>query len=164
MSKRLYTAFSFLDFIWSLLQRLSCVFALIYSVAHFDENPFLFIIASGLCIYFIFTIGADQIIVYQDRITKSNKSFSALIFRPKDSTYYINQIKAAYLQTIPKSETGEIVAAVLLTSIFSKRKVIKDNLKPIFFDLKSGETVNFETSLENHKMKRIVDVVNSLLK
>jgi len=162
MGRRLYTALSLFEFIWTLLLRLACIFGLIFSLQHYKENPIAIVIVSAICFLLIFIIGDDQIIVYQDRITQTTNSFSSLIFKSKGRTFDIAQIKSAYLQSIPKLGPTEIGAIVLLTLIVPKRNANSDKTRPIFFKLKSGEIVKFDTNLEHSKMKRIVEIVNSL--
>lgn len=164
MNKRLYTGFSLFEFIWTLFLRLACVFGLIFSLAHYDENPVVIIIVSALCLLFIFLIGDDQVIVYQDKVTQTTNSFSSLIFKSKDKTFNIDQIKSAYLQSPPESDPIEIGVAVLLDIALPKRTANRSKTRPIFFELKNGQTVKFDTNLESGKMKRIVETVNSLTK
>jgi hypothetical protein len=164
MSKRLYTGFSFFEFIKTLLLRLACTFGLIYSLAHYDENPIVIIIVSLLCLLFILILGDDQIIIYQDKIIQTTNSFASLIFRSKDKSIDISKIKSAYLQPFVKPDPAEIGVAVLLALVLPRDSSNRDKAQPIFFELKSGEILTFNTNLENKKMKQIVEIVNSLTK
>lgn len=162
MSKRLYTGFSFFEFITMLLLRLVCAFGLIYSLPHYDENPVVIIIVSVLCLLFILILGDDQIVIYQDKIIQTTNSFASLIFRSKGKSIDIYKIKSAYLAPFVRPNPTEIGVAVLLAFVLPRNNSNRDKTKPIFFELKSGEILKFDTNLENGKMKRIVEIVNSL--
>lgn len=167
MNKRLYTGISFYEFIMAQLARFGCVVGFVYLLAHFNENPVVITGAALLCVLLLSIIGDDQIVVYQDKITQQNNSLASIIFRSKGQTIKINGIKSAYLQ--PEASATEIGAAValsfLLSAVLSKRKgsSSRNKTRPIFFDLKDGGTAQFDTNLEMGKMKKIVDLVNSLI-
>jgi len=162
MTKRLYTGFSFFEFINMLFLRLACVFGLIFTLPHYDENPVLIIIVSAICLLLMFFLGDDQIIVYEDRVTQITNSFSSLIFKSKGKTIKMNEIKYAHLQSLPKSSPSEIGVAILLAAVLPKGNIDRDKARPIFFELKNGDTLKFDTNLESNKMKKIVEIVNSL--
>jgi hypothetical protein len=61
-----------------------------------------------------------------------------------------------------KPDPTEIGIAVLSALALPSSNSNRDKTKPIFFELKSGEILKFDTNLENEKMKRIVEIVNSL--
>jgi hypothetical protein len=117
---------------------------------------------SLLCLLFILILGDDQIIIYQDKIIQTTNSFASLIFRSKDKSIDIYKIKSAYLQPFVKPDPTEIGIAVLSALALPSSNSNRDKTKPIFFELKSGEILKFDTNLENEKMKRIVEIVNSL--
>ncbi len=164
MSKRIYTGFSFFEFVWNLILRVVCVVGLIYALSHYEENPSVIIIVVILCVLFILFIGDDQIIVYNDKVTQTTNSFSSLIIKSKGTTYDISKIKSAFLETPNKSTATEIGATAVLSLVFPKRNPNRDNTHPIYFSLKNGETVKFDTNLESSKMKKIVEIVNSFTK
>jgi hypothetical protein len=136
---------------------------LIYSLSHYAENPVVIIIVAALFLLFIINIGDDQIIVYQDRVTQTKNSISSFLFKSKNKTCKIEDIKSAYLQPISNSSPTEIGIALLLAFILPKR-VNQHQTQPIYFDLKSGKTVQMDTYLENRKMGKIITMVNSLAK
>jgi len=156
MSKRIYTGFSFFEFIWTLFLRIAAVFGLIYSLFYFDENPIIISLVVFLCLLAILFIGDDQIVLYPDRLVHMTNSFASLIFRQKGKTYEIQNIKCAYLQ--PKGSGSELAVGMLLAFMLSKRNSSRS--RPIFLDLKNGETVRIETYLERNQMKKIVNIIN----
>jgi len=159
MNKPLYTGFSFYELIWTLFLRLAAVIGIIYSLSHYDENPAVILFISIISLALILILGDDQIIVYSDKITQSTNSFASLIFNSKGLTYQIQDIKNAYLQPSTTSPT-EIGAGILLALIMQKQN--NDKSRPIFLEMKNGETIRLETKLERNKMKKIVETVNSL--
>lgn len=162
-AKLIYRAFSFFEFVWSLLLRLACVGALVYALAHFDENPVVISIFAGFCLLFIFILGDDQVSVYSDRVVHSTNSLASLLFGGKGRVYKIDELKKAYLKPedkLPNAfETGVIV---LLVALLPKRTRANPT-HPIFFDTKSGGTLQLDTHLSHRQMQKIVESVNSLL-
>lgn len=159
MSKRLYMGFSFLEFIRTLLLRLAATATLIFSVIHIKENPVVIAIISFLSLLAILFLGEDQIIVYSDKVIQKTNSFASLIFNSKDITLEIKNIKSAYLEQA-NSNAKEIIPIVWLAFILPKQNINQST--SIFFNLKNGKTIAIETYLEENKMKKIVDIVNSL--
>lgn len=78
MSKKLYTGFSFYQFVWLLFLRLAVVTGMVYALVHYDENPALITVVAVVCAIFIFILGDDQVIVYGDRVVQTTNSFAAL--------------------------------------------------------------------------------------
>ncbi len=163
-TKPLYKGFSIFEFIWTLFLRLVGVIGLVYSLAHYEENPVVVLIVSGLLLLFIFVTGDDQIIIYEDRITQTTNSFGSLIFQSKGNTIDIATIKHAYLEPYVKPGISETGAAAVLAFLVPGSRVNRGKTKSIFFELKNGEAVTFETNLESAKRKSIVEIVNSLVR
>ena len=162
-SKMIYRAFSFFGFAWTLFLRLACVVALVYALAHYNENPVVIIVFACICVFCIFFIGDDQVTVYADRIVHSSNSLLSLILNSKGRTIYLAEIKKAYLQpaTDPSAfETG--VIAVLATVASNRRS--SNRSKPIYLKMVSGETKQLDTYLDVDQMQRIVDEINLLVK
>ncbi len=164
MPKKLYTGFSFFQFIWLLFLRLAVVTGMVYALVHYEENPALIIVVAVVCVIFILILGDDQVIVYEDRVVQTTNSFAALFFRKNDKTIFINDVKLAYLENKPASSAAEIGVAVALNFLLPKQSANRDNAKPIFFDLKDNTTVQIDTHLETGKMKCIAELVNALVK
>src|SRR5205085_3308153 len=131
MSKRIYTAFSFSQFIWSVILRLAALFGLIYSLPHFDENPIVISIVVLFCFLAILFFGDDQIVIYSDKVVQTTNSFASFLFNSKDGIYEIENIKSAYLQ--PVGSIPEIGTAILLFSFLLNKNNSK-NSRPIFLD------------------------------
>ena len=163
MTKRLYTGFSFSQFIWTLLLRLAAAFGLIYSLLYYAENPVVISIVAILCLFFIIIIGDDQIVIYKNKVTQSTNSLLSLIFKNRGKSYIISEIKSAYLPTLPTISPGDIVGAVALGLILPKNDLGYNKTFPIFFDLKNGETVKFDTDLGTNKREKIVSIINTLV-
>lgn len=159
MDKRLYTGFSLIELIGTLFLRLAALFGLIYSLAYFDENPVVISVAALFCLLIVVFIGDDQIVVYPDKVIQTTNSLSSLIFRNTGTIYKIEDIKIAYLQ--PIGSATEFAGAFLLASLLPKQNY--DRSRPIFLDLKSGETVRIATNLGREKMKTIVKTINNLV-
>src|SRR5688572_12090007 len=102
-TKIIYRAFSFFDFARTLVLRLVCVVAMVYALAHYEENPVVIIVFACFCVFAILILGDDEITVYSDRIVQSKNSIGSLIFNVKAKTFYLNEIKSAYLEpsTLP---------------------------------------------------------------
>jgi hypothetical protein len=164
MSKKLYTAFSFFGFIWSLVLRLACVFAIVYFTTVYNENPAVILFLVIVCIILIFIIGNDQIVVYTDKIIQTDTSFSSLFFKSKGQIYLIEDIKLAYIPEKPTSSKTEISVAMFIMFLLPKRRSQLDNSFSICLNLKNGETKKIETSLGKSKMIDIVKDINTLVK
>jgi xanthosine utilization system XapX-like protein len=160
MSKRLYTGFSFWESLSMFFARIAATVGLIYALLHFEENPVVIAIVSLLCLLLIVFIGDDQITVYSDRIVQKTNSLASLFYTSKGKVYAIKDIKQASLQ--PPSTTEEIGATVLLAAILPKQNN-RSTSRPIFLDLKNGETVRLNTDLNESAMRKIVELVNSLI-
>ena len=62
---------------------------------------------------------------------------------------------------MPKPSPVDIGVGVLLVALLPKRNSTSKSI-PIFFNLKNGETVKFDSDLENKKLMKIVELVNSM--
>ena len=142
-----------------IILRLAATFGLVYSIVSFDENPIVISIVVIFCLLIILFIGDDQIIVYPDRVIQKTNSFASLFLKSPDCCYKIQDIKSAYLQST--GSHTEIGVALLIYSLLPKRNT-SNKSNPIFLDLKNGKTVRIETDLEWNKMKKIIDIINSL--
>jgi len=163
MSKKLYTGFSAFQIFRTLFFRLAALVGILYSLPHYNENPVVIIVLVAFCSLFIFFIGADQIVVYEDRIIQTTDSLAYLIFRSKDKVVEIENIESAFLSTRPPSSPSDISVAVILSLILPKSNRTGTYIKPIFFNLKNGKTDQILTHIDNSKMQKIVDLVNSLI-
>jgi hypothetical protein len=141
------------------------VFALVYSLAHFEENRIIISVFACLCLLFIFTLGDDQISVYSDKVVHSTNSLASLLFQSKGKIYFIKEINKAYLKTeeekMPNAfEVGFIVLLVALLPNGNR----SNNATPIYFDTNTGETWRLNTNLSHKQMKNVVGTVNALIR
>ncbi len=164
MSKKLYTAFSFFDFIWFLVLRLVCVIGVVYFTTIYNENPPVILFILIICCILIFILGDDKITIYEDRIEQSDNSFSSLFFKTNCETYLIEDIKLAYIPEKPTSSKTEIGVAMFITFLLPRKRSHWNNSVSFFLDLKNGETKEIETSLGESKIKNLVMDINSLVK
>ncbi len=162
MSKKLYTVFSISGFIWSLVLRLVCIIAIIYFTTIYNENPPLILFLIIICGIQIFTLGINEIIVYNDRIVQTDNSFSSLLLKSKGQTYLIENIKLAYIPQKPKASANEIGVSLLIMFLLPRRR--NEKINSFFIDFKNGETKEIETSLGESKMIELVKDVNTLAK
>ena len=162
MSKKVYTAFSIFEILWTLVLRMICVIFLIYILVHYEENPTLIIIIAVICLLLILFIGDDQITVYTDKIIQNTNSFGSLIFNNNGTTLKLENIKVAYLETTKKSSVKELGMAGIIAFLLPIQNKNRDKKTLIYFELNSGEILNFETNLEKSKLIKIVELVNSL--
>jgi hypothetical protein len=164
MTKKLYTAFSFPDFIWLLILRLACIFGILYFASVYNENPPVILFLIIVCIILVFVLGNNQIVVYSDKIIQTDSSFLSLFFKTENQTYLIGDIKSAYIPKKHSSSKTEIgVAAVLIFLLPRQRSKLNKSFL-IFLNLKNGETKKIETSLGERKMNDVVKDINSLVK
>lgn len=165
--KLIYHASSFSEFIWSLLLRLACVFAIAYLLMHFEENRVVISVLIGVCLLFIFILGDDQIFVYSDRVVHSTNSLASILFKTKGKSYEIREIEKAYLKPKPEEKMPnalEIGVIVLLVAILPKRRKSHSTTNPIFFDTKAGKRWQINTDLSEYEMKKVVETVNHLVR
>lgn len=164
---KLYTAFSPYNFIGMILLRLAIAIGLVYTLPHFKENPILITIVSIIAAAAIIFLGDDQIVVYTDRLEQSTNSFGDYFFKLKAKTYAIKDIQRIYLEPPPPPssalETG--VAILLAAALDPKRGYNSRNnkLTKILIDLKDEQTVTILTDLEDKKVAKIIETVNTLI-
>ncbi len=159
---RLYKGFSVLDFFWTLFLRGACVFGLIYTLPHFEENPVLITIVVFFLLLGICFIGNEVILIYEDRIVQKPNSLASLFFKRKHKTIAIPQIQRAYLQQASKNSPSETGIAILLAFFLSRNT--SSMLAAISFQLKNGDTIELYTELDTGEREKMVALVNSLLR
>lgn len=162
--KLIYHAYSISEFIWTLLLRLACMFAIVYLLTHFDENRIVISIAIGVCLFFIFIIGDDQIFVYSDRIVHSTNSLASILFKTKGKAYEVQEIKTAYLKPEEKMPNALEIGVLVLLIAFLPKRTKSRSTHPIFFDTKAGERWQIDTDLSEYEMKKVVETVNHLVR
>jgi hypothetical protein len=159
-AKLLYRGFSFMSFLWMLFIRLAAVVIIILALPHYNENPIAILIVTIFCALAIVFFGDDQIDVYEDRVELSTNSFASFIFKSKDKTYYIKDIKRAYL---PSSKISAVdFTLVMIVKIFAPRRRSGNRTDPIYLEMLTAKEEKIDTSLDEDKRKRIVEVINSL--
>jgi hypothetical protein len=161
--KRIYTGFSFYSLLVSLAIRLALVIAIILVYPHYDENPAVITVVLFLCGLFIFIIGNDEIIVYEDRIIKTDLSFWSMLFKRSKRIIFLADVERAYIKQRAKSTFSEAVVAVAIIAAFKKNDTIDEELKAIYFDLNDGNILQLQTDLNTTVTEKIVAAVNSAL-
>lgn len=159
-SKSLYRGFSYSNFIWYLLLRIAVLVGVGSGLLHFDENPVVISIFLLICVLLFLFLGDDQIDVYSDRVVHYNNSLAHLLSLDKPTVYSIKDIRKASLPDTSVGVTGTVVA-LLLAAVLPKQS--GQNSYPIFLELKNGKTVRVQTYLRAHHMKKVVELVNSLV-
>jgi hypothetical protein len=107
-------------------------------------------------------MGNDEIAVYEDRIIESSTSIASIFLKGK--TYYIRDIKSAYIPIEAKSTTDEMVAATILLTILPNMRRIKRSHKTIInLKLKTGKVIQIPSSFDRDKMERVTETVNTLI-
>jgi hypothetical protein len=138
-SKLLYKGFSFMAFLWVLFLRVAALIIIIFALPHYNENP---------------------VAIYEDRVELSTNSFASFILRSKDKTYYMSEIKKAYL---PSSKISAVdFGLVMLVKAIGPRRSW-NRTYPIYLEMINGKEERIDTSLDEDKRKKIVDIVNSLV-
>ncbi len=163
MPKRLYTGFSFFNLLISIAIRLCLIIAIILIYPHYNENPTVIAVVLFICGLFIFVIGNDEIIVYEDRVIETDFSFWKLIFRNRNKTVFFTELKRAYIKEKPKPTISEAVVAIGILAMFKTRHPDKYKLNTIFFELNDGSTTKWLTDLDNTVVTEITDTINSAL-
>ena len=158
-SKILYRGFSFMSFLWMLFLRLAALVIIILALPYYNENPIAILIVALFCAFAILFFGDNQIDVYEDRIELSTNSFASFIFKSKDKTYYIKEIKRAYL---PSSKISAVdFTLVMIVKMLGPRRSV-NRTDPIYLEMINAKEERIDTSLDEDKRKRIVQVINSL--
>jgi hypothetical protein len=162
--KRLYTGFSLSRFIWLAFLRAALAFTMVYFLSHYNDNPILLSILAAICFIFILVIGDDKIIVFEDKILQADHSFISLAFGWGDKSYMLADIKQARLKPLSTRDVVDDTVAILLAFVLPKQPSKSSNLSPIFLDFKTGEKKVIYTDLSTDEVKRIVEIVNELLR
>lgn len=163
MPKRLYTGFSFINLLWSLVIRVALVIAIILTYPHYNDNPPVIAVVLFLCGLFILVLGNDEIIVYEDRVIETDFSFWKLIFRNRNKTVFFTELKRAYTEEKPKPTLTEATVAIAALAIFKTRHPDKYKLNTIFFELNDGSTTKWLTDLDSTVVSEITETINSAL-
>jgi hypothetical protein len=142
--------------------RITAIGICVYSLSHYSENPPVIIIVAVLTFLFAVFIGDDTIIIYPDRIIQKTNSLISLYLPFPGVTYYFKEIKQAYLESRPDCSILETSIALTLSSL-SENRNNSNTTTPIYFILVDGRTVHFDTELEINKIRKIVQLVNSLI-
>ena len=164
MKKKLYIGFSFYDLFVSVILRLILIVAIIYLCTHYRENPVLISILLCLCAVFMLIIGDDMIIVYGDKLVKTDHSFATLIFSMKDKVYYFNEMKRAQLAPQKPAPTVSEAAIVFLGVLMTKQRGNINN-RPNYFtlEMKTGDIVKILTALSDRQINDIVTLTNQYI-
>ena len=161
MNKKLYTAISSLQFISQIFIRLIISYQIFSLSPFFDRSNLVVLVFVLLLSIYLFLVGDDEIIVYEDRITQTNNSFYWAIFRRKGYVVYIDELMYAYIESDSAPYTRRILA---LFTLNLHREFPNNRGKSIYFQLKDGAIAKFDTNLENEKVEEIIEIVNSLTK
>lgn len=163
MHNRRYTAFSFFSLLLSLAIRLALVIAIILVYPHYDENPAVITVVLFLCGLFTLIIGNDEIIVYEDRVVKTDLSFWSMLFRKNKRTIFLADVKKAYTEQIEKPTFSEATVAIAVSAMLKTRQLNRYKLNKIYFAMNDGSNVELTTDLDASVIEKIVGSVNSAL-
>ena len=163
MSNILYKAGS--DRFFGQLLRGICILAIGYLAFHYKENPFAIIILSSICLLIFMLIGGDEISVYRDKIIQRKTSILFRLLRFRGKTHALKDVKSAYLK-LPPDEKPDLVGIgfTVLFSLLSSGRGGSKSRRPLYLELKNGKMIAFQSSLDEDKMKKIVDLINDLIK
>lgn len=165
MSKPIYTAISFTEFISALLYRIVALCFMVYLGLHFTENPVLIVILMIITIVFFLEMGDDQIVIYEDKIVQKHNALLPIFSQSKSECFEIQEIESAYLEKkASTSSATEVGVALAIAALLPKLQRNRSKSNPIYFKLKSGVTKLFDTHLGLSDREKIVNIVNALLK
>jgi len=139
------------------------VIAIILVYPHYDENPPVITAVLVICGVLIQVIGNDEIIVYEDKVVKTNLSFWAMLFRNNKKTIFLADIKKAYSEQKPKPGFSEVVVAYAVLSVLNSRTLNKNRLNKIYFELNDGSITKWLTDLDSSIIDEITEAINSAL-
>ena len=158
----IFKAYSFYKILESLLVRFVALIVGIYAYAHFDENPVVISIVMLISFLTIILIGSPEVIVYSDRIVKSNDSFLSLL--TSKSTYYFKDIDEAYFEShsTVQPNLAEIGVIKLLGLILPKRHSRpKPEANPVLLKMNNGSTTNLVSDFNQQLKDKLVAEINN---
>jgi hypothetical protein len=145
-----------------MLLRLSALGGIVFLSFHYHENPRVIIALSLVCFLLFLVIGNDEIAVYADKIIQKNTSIVSLLSKGK--YHHIAEIRSAYLLKEAASTPGEVAIASFLRFILPKPRFSGSSRPNIInLELKNGKIIQLSSSLEEDKMIKVAETVNSLI-
>ena len=163
MGKPIYTAISLSNFIVALTIRLSAAFFLGFFF-FVDLSASSTVILAFLCLYLFITTGHEQISIYEDRVIQTTISLFSFLFKSNTKTLYIKQIQTAYAVSRNETNIISLTHSHLFDAFTASTNKWGARIRPIYFNLKQGETAVLYTVLDRYKIRKIVELINSLIK
>jgi hypothetical protein len=163
MDKPIYTAISLSNFIVTLIVRLSAAFFLCFLFS-FDLSTQTTIVLVFLCLYLFITTGHEQISIYEDRVIQATISLLSFLFKSNRKTLYIKQIQTAYAVSRNETNIISLTHSYLIDAVTASTNKWGARIRPIYFNLKQGETAVLYTVLDQNKIREIAELINSLIK
>ncbi len=165
MNKIVYKGASNLEFLQSLLVRGLFVIAIVCLIFIYEENRPVISVVILICSLFFIFIGNDEIIIYSDKFVQTNTSIARIFYKSGMVVYDLTDIQRV---SLPEKEEApgffDIGVILMLVSLLSRSRQSRYKSKQRFYlDLKNGETVIIASSLEQSKMKEIVETINSIV-
>jgi hypothetical protein len=164
VNKKLYSAFSFFDFISCLIVRIAAVFTIGFCVYKYEENPFVFILIIITAFWIVFYMGEEEIVIYPNKVVQRNNSILSLVLKSYDKAIEIKKVKKAYIDELSSAALSDIGIAGLLHLLMPKRSRGASKKCTIYLELANGEVDRIETTLSGKRIKEIVHNINVLVK
>jgi hypothetical protein len=150
-SQIIYRTHSFIQVLLFLLFNIGYVAGIIIALTHFNENPVVTSIVTAICFVFLLVTGSDEIILYANGIKYRE---GGLIGRFKKQRFYaLSSIKSINVK-------GDYSTADELHS--KGDSWVSKPYNQVVINLVNGSSVDFQTSIYLHKLKKLQEEVKYL--
>lgn len=162
MNNILLRASSSVEFLISLFWRVVFIAAIFYLLTVYEENPPVIVGAIVICGLFILSIGNDEVVIYSDRLLKTDTSIAGLLWKSHSKVYWLSDITSASHVKEEKPKAVDMGIMVILSFILPNR-IHRDTRNRFNLELKNGQTATIIAGLSEKKINTIVETINSLV-
>ena len=161
MSRPIYTASSVFAFCQSIVVRILALAGFVWLFGSYHENPVVVVIAMILCLWLFFSLGNEEMLLYEDRLVMRSTSLACAIFSSG-----VQEWKLSALQQIvvpkdePPSATDRGLMLVFALLIPRRNQSIRT---PFRLEFKNGEVLKLSSELSNKKLSSLSAKANQLL-
>ena len=145
------------------LLRVVCVAGICLMLPHYPENPPFIIGASALLLGLLLFLTHEKLVLYPDRITKTQVSLFGLLRRPKGISFPLSDIHMAYLDKPSKPDIAGMIVKAAVILISPEEVLSRSTAYPIYLSMNNGPTVLLETILDREERQGFVNQINAVI-
>jgi|SRR5579871_2305963 len=146
-----YRTFSLIQNVIYFLFKIACTLGGIIALSHYSENPVITVIAATICLLLILFVGADEIIVYSDKVLYISGGLVD-IFK-KNQSFEISDIQSINID-------GSFSTANELNNPAFVRERISNECK---ITMKNGQVKILRTNIYLQKLNKVKQEIDKLI-